>query len=238
MRPILLVTTDQRPPSGFHESPRVRPRRGEAYIQTPYLEAIWQAGGEPLLVPPGPEQGIEPLLSLASGVVLTGGHFDIHPSWYGHEVHGRLDRIDEARTAREILLARACLERQVPVLGICGGMQAMAVAAGGSLIQDLPAADRDHMAHEQQGDPAQPSHTVRLESPASDWLGARVEVNSTHHQAVEDPGSMVACGWAEDGVIEAIWHPEHPFAFGVQWHPELIGQTQVYQALIDAIGQS
>lgn len=205
-----------------------------------YLNAVRGAGGMPLVVPPG-EADIEQLLQIADGVVLTGGDMDIHPSWYGEEIEGRLDRVEPGRTDLEIHLARACLQRGVPVLGVCGGMQVLAVAAGGSLVQDLPrpdAANPNRIRHEQPGDPAIPSHEIRVELPASDWIGSTVRVNSTHHQAVKDPGSgLVACGWAPDGVIEVIASTGSAFVLGVQWHPELLGQFGAYQALMRAISQ-
>jgi len=191
----------------------------------------------PLVVAPG-EADVDQLLALAGGVVVTGGAFDIHPHWYGESPTARLDRIDEARTSLEIALAGACLERRVPILGICGGMQALAVASGGSLVQDLPPQDAEHLEHEQPTDPASLWHVVRVEPPARRWLGPRVEANSTHHQAVRETGrDLVPCGWAEDGVIEVIASPVHPFALGVQWHPELIGDDRPYQALVAAIGR-
>lgn len=222
----MLVTTDRREGVGEIPGPRVRPRRAEAWIGEAYVAAVRGAGGLPLLVPPG-EEDVDRLLERSDGVVLTGGHFDIHPRWYGEEVHGRLDRVEEARTATEIGLARACLARGVPVLGVCGGMQALAVAAGGRLVQDLPG-------HEQPTDPATPWHTVRVAAPADRWLGSAVPANSTHHQAVRDPGFLVACGWSEDGTVEVVAAPDHPFALGVQWHPELQGDLRPYLALVTA----
>ena len=240
VKPVVLTTADRREPSGFHDSPRVRPKRPEAWIYEGYLNAVRDAGGMPLVVPPG-EADIDQLLEIADGVVLTGGDMDIHPSWYGENIEGRLDRVEPGRTDLEIHLARACLERGVPVLGVCGGMQVLAVAAGGSLVQDLPVPDAefpDRIPHEQPGDPTIPSHAIRVEAPARDWIGAQVFANSTHHQAVKHPGKgFVACGWAPDGVIEVIASTGPGFALGVQWHPEILGQLGAYQALIRAIQQ-
>ncbi len=236
MPQVVLVTADRREPTGFIDSPRVRPQRPQAWIYEAYLDAIRHAGGLPLVVPPGPAD-IDALLAVADAVVLTGGDMDIHPSQYGQTVQGRIDRIEPGRTDLELALARACLAHDVPVLGVCGGMQVLAVAAGGTLVQDLPTPDAEHphrIPHEQPGDPAAASHPVRLCEPALQWLEQGVDVNSTHHQAVDDPGAFVPCGWAEDGVVEVIAHPTHPFAVGVQWHPELLGQLRVYTALVEA----
>jgi putative glutamine amidotransferase len=234
MRPVVLVTTDRRAQEGLKPGPKVRPYRPEAWIGEAYVAAVRGAGGLPVLVPPG-ETDIDALLGLCQAVVITGGAFDIHPSWYGEAVSARIDRIEEARTAMEIALARACLERGVPLLGVCGGMQAMAVAAGGTLIQDIPA--EGHLVHEQPTDPATPWHDVRVEAPASQWLGDVVAANSTHHQAVKTPGSLIACGWSADGVVEVIAAREG-FALGVQWHPEVLGDLRAYQALVRAAQSS
>lgn len=230
MSPVVLLTTDRRTPDP-KPGPRVRPPRPEAWIGEAYIDAVRRAGGLPLLVPPGPTD-LDRLLAAADAVVLTGGHFDIHPSHYGRGVQGRLDRVEPARTDLELALARACLERGVPVLGVCGGMQALAVAAGGTLVQDLPKAPIDH---EQPTDPATPWHPVEADGALAALVGPRLEVNSTHHQAVEDPGPRLrACGWAPDGAIEAIEAIDHPFALGVQWHPELLGDDRLYAALAAA----
>lgn len=237
MTPVVLVTADRRTGEGFADSPRVRPRRDEAYVLEPYLHAVRRSGGVPLLLPPGPTD-LEQVLERVDAVVLTGGDMDIHPAHYGQPVTGRLDRVEPARTELELALARTVLDRDLPVLGVCGGMQVLAVAAGGTLIQDLPVpAEPSDIAHEQPGDPAHPSHPVVLEGPARAWFdGARqVSVNSTHHQAVEDPGAFRVVARAPDGVVEAMAIPDRRFAVGVQWHPELIGHDALYTALIRTV---
>ncbi|MBT3223628.1 MAG: C26 family cysteine hydrolase domain-containing family, partial [Proteobacteria bacterium] len=141
-----------------------------------------------------------------------------------------LDRVEAGRTAIELELVRRCLSLEVPLLGVCGGMQVMAVAAGGTLIQDLP-----NGAHEQPTDPASPYHLVNVEPPVAHWLGPSVEVNSTHHQAVGELATpFVSAGSSPDGVIEVLVAPSHPFAVGVQWHPELLGDYRLYRALVGA----
>jgi putative glutamine amidotransferase len=237
MKPVVLVSADRRDGDGLPPGQRSRPARAEVWVGEAYVAAVRAAGGLPILAPPG-EEDVEGLLALAEGVVLTGGHFDIHPSHYGEEVQGRLDRVEPSRTELEIRLARECLSRGVPLLGICGGMQAMCVAAGGRLVQDLPKPDGRHAGqvdHEQPTDPATPHHAVSVAPPASRWLGERVLANSTHHQAVREPGDgLVACGHSEDGVIEVIAAVRGTFALGVQWHPELLGDVRPYRALVDA----
>jgi putative glutamine amidotransferase len=224
----ILVTLDRRDPGGLKSGPRVRPIRPEVHIGEAYLAAIRRVGGLPVLIAPGDDA--EPLLDLVDGVLITGGDFDIHPSWYGERPTARIDRVEEARTSTEIGLARLCLQRRIPILGICGGMQALAVAAGGTLVQDVP---KDPLDHEQPTDPAPPWHAVGLVDPATKWFGTRISVNSTHHQAVKSAGSLIPCGFADDGTIEVI-ASDAWFALGVQWHPELLGDDRPYRALIDA----
>ena len=203
------------------------------------VTALREGGAEPILLPPEPADVnalVAWILEHARAVVLTGGAFDIHPTVYGQQVQARLDRVDRGRTDLELALARACIERGVPVLGVCGGMQVLAVAAGGTLIQDILSQVPGAEDHEQPEDPATPSHAVDLEpGPLREAFGqARIEVKSTHHQAVESSGSLVISGRAPDGVVEVVHHPSHPFCVGVQWHPELLDPAP-YRALVTSI---
>jgi putative glutamine amidotransferase len=229
-KPVVLITSDVVKSRGFHAGPRQRPRRPQCVVLMCYVDAVAQAGGLPLVVP-AISVDAETLLERADAVVLTGGAFDIHPSHYGEEVSARLDRVVPTRTELELDLARLCLERGIPLLGICGGMQAMAVAAGGTLVQDLPRMP----AHEQITDPANPWHEVRIDGPGLAIFDAVEQVNSTHHQAVRESGSLVVCGTSTEGVTEMVMLPGHPFALGVQWHPELLGDVRPYRGLVEAV---
>lgn len=216
---------------------RVRPRRPEVVLKSALVESVQAAGGVPILLPPlSPGMAAGPTVTMlvqhCDGVVLAGGAFDIHPSHYGHSVAGRLDAPDEGRTGLELALARHLLNGDTPVLGICGGLQAMAVAAGGSLHQHIPAALPQAMDHEQPTDPTTPYHQVELEPGLlQDIFGTSIAVNSTHHQAIDSPGLLRIVGRAEDGVVEAAEGPGRWYA-GVQWHPELLQQQ--HSALFDA----
>lgn len=214
--PTVLITTDR-------VGERVR-------IEATYARSVARVGGRPWLVPPG-ERDLDGLLALADAIVLAGGAFDIHPRHYGQAVTARLDRVVEERTDLELALARGALAAGIPILGVCGGMQALAVVGGGTLIQDLPA----EPTHEQPTDPSTPWHTVTLSGRLAEWLGPQVEVNSTHHQAVDRCGpDFEVVGQSPDGVIEAIAWAGHPFAVGVQWHPERLGDDRLYAALVQA----
>lgn len=236
---LLAVTCDRRSLGPAPDSPRVRPARPEVYLKSAVVEAVRAAGAEPLLVPPvGPQTDVSAyvhaLLSRCDGVVITGGSFDIHPHHYGGRVSGRLDRVDEGRTGLELRLAAACLDQEVPVLGLCGGQQALAVAAGGTLVGDLRQDWPGASEHEQPTDPAEPWHAVLTEPGILQRVcGLQLRVNSTHHQAVDDPGRLRVTGRAPDGVVEAVELDGHPFCLGVQWHPELL-DASLFKALVAA----
>jgi putative glutamine amidotransferase len=147
-----------------------------------------------------------------------------------------LGRIDPGRDSLELALARGAWERRVPLLGVCGGMQALTVAVGGTLVQDIGSQIPGALEHEQPTDPAEPWHDVALEEGRlrRAFGSLRIRVNSTHHQAVDDPGPLRVVGRAPDGVVEAVESDDHPFFVGVEWHPELIDPTP-YAALVAAL---
>lgn len=230
-RPVIAVTADRRALGPKPLSSRVRPARPEVYVHEDLIQAVREAGGEPLLLPPQERPAPEWLdwvLSSVGGLVISGGAVDIHPRHYGQEVLGRLDGVDEGRAGLELALAREALRRGVPVLGICGGMQALAVASGGTLIQDIATALPAAGSHEQATDPAEGWHEVRLEGEEIVGIfgGARILVNSTHHQSVDAPGAFAVVGRTADGVAEVIWCSGYQFALGVQWHPESLAPQE------------
>lgn len=232
VRPLIGITCGQRRgPDG--PGPRVRPGRLQVTLDECVVSRVRDAGGIALLLPPGDVEALGRIVSLLDGVVVTGGAFDIHPSRYGQAVRGRLDPPDHARTDLELALLAAAYDRRLPVLGVCGGMQAMAVARGGTLIQDIATDRPGALDHEQSGDPAVPGHPLEVTDPA--WVGRLPSaVNSTHHQAIDDPGEgLRVIARAPDGVVEAVALPDHPFYVGVQWHPELLDGL-LYRLLVDA----
>ena len=205
-----------------------------------YVEAVVNAGGIPVLVPHVTAERAEEYLDMLDGVVIAGGAFDVPPSFYGQEPRAGLGRIVEARSAFERQLIIHALDRDVPLLGVCGGMQLLNVALGGTLHQDV--AERPGTGvHMQLHDRRQPSHGVTV-SPGS--LLARLTgagelaVNSTHHQVVDALGnSLVACAVADDGVVEAIESTQRLRALGVQWHPEALAGSEhaaLYRWLVEA----
>jgi putative glutamine amidotransferase len=202
-----------------------------------YVRAVHATGGRAVLITPD-DPDLDVLESL-DGVLFSGGG-DIDPSHWGAEPHPATDT-DPVRDAAELMLMRAALERDIPALGVCRGMQVMAVATGGSLHQHLP----DVIGHERHRaspgtDPlaadasAYGRHDVVIKpgSRAHALLGSHLTVNSFHHQAVDDPGAFVPTGWCpDDRVIEVMEDPRRTFAMGVQWHPERTGDLRVFAAL-------
>jgi len=188
-------------------------------IHRAYADAVWAAGATPLLLPSPPAAARGRFVDAAlerDAIMLTGGG-DVDPSAYGEEAGPAVAEIDGERDAAEIAVVSAATESGVPVLGICRGIQLLAVAAGGRLFQHLP--DSGYSGHWDEQRQYAPVHGIRAErgSLAELVLEGNVDVNSIHHQGVADPGRLRATAWSPDGLIEAI---EGERTLGVQWHPE------------------
>ncbi len=183
-----------------------------------YLDAVRAAGGRVVLLPPDTDD--TDVLDRLDALVIIGGA-DVGPLHYGAEAHATTDAPRTERDASEIALCRAAIERDLPLLGICRGLQIMAVAQGGALIQDLPSEGFGLTHREMPGTFTE--HAVRLAPDslvASIYGAADLTVNSSHHQGVADPGTLTPTGWAQDGLIEVCEVPGARFGLGVQWHPE------------------
>lgn len=203
---------------------------GERYsVHRGYLDALAAVGAAPLLVPAGPglaQLDVGAWLDGCDAVLVTGGG-DVAPAAYGATPStDTLDELDEDRDGVELAVTRWAVATGRPVLGICRGIQLVAVALGGTLIQDLPTAG--HQGHWDLEREYEPSHAVKVEpgSLAEAALGGAGIVNSIHHQAVADPGPhLVATAWSPDGVIEAVEATRGTPVLGVQWHPERLAGT-------------
>jgi len=196
-----------------------------------YTDAITRAGGVPLLLPNIPQ--LAPAYADACGAfVFTGGE-DPDTAPFGEPTHGAATVVEPDRQAFEVALLQELADRHrdKPVLGVCLGMQWMALLAGGSLDQHLPDNLPTHADHADDR-----AHSIEPASPDS-WLGAG-SVTSKHHQAVRDPGALRLVALAHDGVIEAIDDPARRFYRGVQWHPERTNSDplggDLYRALVVA----
>jgi putative glutamine amidotransferase len=166
------------------------------------------------------------LLKRIDGLLITGSGPDLDPKLYGETKRFKFKLMSPQRAEFELKIARMAVEQDLPVLGVCGGMQVLNVAFGGSLVQDIASEIQGALHHQQKAPAAEPSHEVRVKD------GTRlskliqkpvIHVNSSHHQAIKSLGQgLVVNAVAPDGVIEGLEHSQCDFALGVQWHPEFL----------------
>lgn len=215
-------------------APEANGRPERTTLNASYLRALERVGAAPVMV--APQFGVETIESLMAGVaglVLTGGG-DVSPALYGEEPHEAAAGISRERDGMELEALRVALERRIPVLAICRGMQILNVAMGGSLYQDLPTQCGSGINHAQTSDGETPrsavTHDVTLAEGsrlAGVFGGTLLGVNSMHHQGLKRLGDgVVATAWAPDGVIEGVEMPGERWVLGVQWHPEELVDAQ------------
>jgi putative glutamine amidotransferase len=230
----------RKPVIGIGSDINVTPgKRDRAFVYTTYVDSLRRAGAIPVLIPPQPENAAEIVKDL-DGILLAGGD-DFHPAVYGEEPHPTVEPMDERRQQNDLNLARLAREHNVPTLGICLGLQAMNVAAGGTLIQDINSQLETDVVHESDpSDRVRHDVTIETGTKLSTILPARtLDVNSSHHQAIKDVGDgLRVTAKAPDGIVEGLEDPRHPFYLGVQWHPEdMAGEnsaTAIFGAFVDA----
>ena len=216
-------------------------------VNAAYMRSVLAAGGVPIILSPllGPSFAMR-ALDGTDGLLLTGGE-DIHPALYGAEPSPHLYPPSRERDLFELALFAAARQRELPILGICRGIQLVNVALGGTLVQDIPSERPGALAHDPGGARDSRSHEIRLQegSRAARALGrATFSVNSFHHQAVDRlAGGLIASGWSGDGLIEAVESPaEAPWLLAVQWHPEEMHaegaapERGLFRALVEAAG--
>lgn len=200
---------------------------GDATLRDRYYWQIVAAGGTPVIVPPVADKDvIANTLDHIDALLLSGGG-DFNPLWADEQPSPRLHSINAERDLAELLTTRLAYNRQMPILGICRGIQAIAMALEGHVQQDITD-NPQHIKHSQDADRSEPTHTVTVTRDtilASIYDAEEFVVNSFHHQAVDDPGCrLVATAYAEDGTIEAVESSEHKPIMGVQWHPEWLDE--------------
>lgn len=203
-----------------------------------YVEAIQQAGAIALIIPPDPAVAADPtaILDRIDGLLLAGGS-DIDPSSYGQQPDPATDHTTPSRDALELALTRGALARDLPVLGICRGLQLINVARGGTLIQHLPDVAGVKPQHRRNaGTFVGNEHEVALVPGSLAAAVAGETVHSTlshHHQAVGQLGDgLIVSGTADDGVIEAVEDPSRRYCLGVQWHPEADAESPIIATLV------
>lgn len=233
-QPVIGLTLDHEPPGGYSKT------HPWYALRENYCEAVAEAGGLSVLLPHEPERAGD-YLALLDGLIVTGGAFDVDPALFGAKTKHETVALKARRTEFELAICRRALEKNLPVLGICGGEQLLNVALGGTLVQHIPDEIKNALKHEQPNPRTEPGHAVTI---APNTLLRQItgltemSVNSAHHQAVKDvaPG-LVVDALAPDGVIEGIEDPKRRFVLGVQWHPEYRlsdGDRRIFSGFIQA----
>lgn len=227
--PIVAVTATIR-----HEAPSPAVR-----LRATYVAALANARLVPVVTPPGPPGHASDLVARVDGLVLTGGE-DVDPAWYGATPHARLGPVARDRDAWELALVRAARAARLPTLAVCRGVQVLNVAAGGTLVQDLPSECPGAIDHDPEHPRETRTHAITLD-PASRTAravgGATIRVNSVHHQALDRAAAdFHVVATAPDGVIEGIEPRDRAWwCIGVQWHPEdLIGGVEEWDRALFA----
>lgn len=216
------------------------------FLYAENCQRLYEAGAQPLVLPYPPDDfALDALLDPLDGLMLIGGDFDIDPRRYGEKMHPKLGTLKPDRNNFEFRLFDAARARNIPVLGLCAGMQLINVAHGGTLYQDLKSQQPTRLDHEQQHNRKVPAHAVEIQSGSllhKICGGETLDVNSTHHQAVKELGQgLRLAAISEDGLIEAVEALEGAFCLGVQWHPETLEQSPpaarhlaIFKAFVEA----
>lgn len=236
MKPLIGVTPD------FNAGDRKEwgGREPTYFLRARYVRAIEDLGGIPLVLPLVADlDARRRLLTHIDGLLLTGSGPDLAPELYGERQQYKFHVMSQRRATFELEMAQLARAADLPLLGICGGMQALNVAFGGSLYQDIGAQQSQPLQHRQSASATQLSHAVKI---APESLLHRIvktvslRVNSSHHQSVKEVApSLTASAVAPDGIIEAIESPSQRFLLGVQWHPEfLFDRHQRHRLLFEA----
>lgn len=214
---------------------------GSFFIARNYMRAVVEAGGLPLIIPLVPKRLWPSLAGTTDGIIFSGGG-DVGSLIIGEEPLPGQGEVYPPRDFQELFLAKKALSGNKPVLGICRGMQLLNIAAGGNIYQDLDSQREGVLQHMQTAPRSFTSHTVKIRGGTvlSKILGeTRLRVNSFHHQSVKEIAPMfVVSALSPDGVVEALECPGHPFAVGVQWHPESLrnrSSVRLFSAFVAAV---
>lgn len=233
MTPLIGLILDHEPPGGYSKFPWYALREN-------YFSSFQEIGALCVGIPYDHGR-IDAYLSLINGLVVTGGHFDVSPHLYGDRDHHDTVRTKSQRTDFEFALTQKALEKELPVLGICGGHQLLNVMFGGTLIQHIPDEVETSLNHEQPIPRDQPYHKISIQPRTH--LHSIVEttemtVNSAHHQAIKKLGDdLIINAIASDGIIEGVESSRHRFCLGLQWHPEFFTDPKdkvIFKSFVEA----
>ncbi len=211
------------------------------FLRALYPKAVAAAGGIPLMLPLlSTRAAWRQMVSHVQGLLVTGSGSDLAPAFYGETQRHAFQRMSHERAVFELGIAAEAYRAHVPMLGICGGMQSMNVALGGTLYQDIRAQLHTPIEHRPTHSATRTAHPVHIapHSLLRRITGkARIDVNSSHHQSVKTVApTLIQTAVAPDGVIEAIEAPDRVFVLGVQWHPEyLLDRDPVHKRLLSAL---
>ena len=193
-------------------------------LRKDYSDCVEKYGGIAIMITYS--DNVDRLLDLVDGLIIPGGDEDINPKFYGQELKSDRVKTNDVRAEFELKLTKRAIERNIPILGICNGLQVINVVLGGTLIQHIPDYYKSHINHEQPHPKHEPSHSIVIDADTLLWeLSPRgtVMVNTTHHQAIDMVGTgLTVSARADDGIIEAIESKNHRFLVGVQWHCEYV----------------
>lgn len=199
------------------------------YVNRDYVDAVINNGGIPLIIPFSQNKEIiKKQVEMIDGLILSGGH-DVYPFNYGQEPKQKIGKVFPERDEYDFELLQNAKEREIPILGICRGLQIMNVFEGGSLYQDLSYIEHEVLKHDQNDKPELKIHAVILDKNSKLYDIFKIDkflINSFHHQAINELGkNLKIVAKANDGVIEAIESINYPFYIGVQWHPEMLEKS-------------
>jgi putative glutamine amidotransferase len=225
-RPVIGITTYAEEASfGVWRMP-------SALIPLDYVDAVVRAGGRPVLIPPC-DGAVAETLDALDGIVFSGGA-DVDPALYGAEAHPETDTPQTRRDSCELELLQAALDRDLPTLAICRGLQLLNVARGGDLVQHLPETLGNDEHKQTPGTFVEHSVEVKEGTRLAGMVDGRANVTSHHHQGVGRLGEgLVEAAWADDGTLEGVEDPSLRFAVGVQWHPEAGEDAALFENLVE-----
>lgn len=211
---------------------------GRFVLNEPYVKEVMASGGIPLCIPSYADEIVETI----DGLLLTGG-FDIDPKFYGKKPHPKLGIVTLQRDLDEFQLVEKCLERNMPIFGICRGLQLLNVFFGGTLFQHIDAEYKTTIIHQQKEDRNISTHDVVVEKGSKFYsiVGEKkLAVNSLHHQGIREIGKgLKSVAFSNDELIEGIERNDYPFCIAVQWHPEELAKIgdepskKLFQAFIE-----
>ena len=217
-KPLIGITLDNEEPGKYSKFPWYA-------IRENYLNSVYKFGGIPFPLFHD-TKSVGELSKILDGLIITGGNFDINPKLYGEKNSG-IRIIKQKRTIFEISIFKKLLKLKKPILGICGGEQIINVACNGTLIQDIKKIQKKKIINHEQINPRnEVSHSININKKTKLYKiinKFKIHVNSAHHQAVDKIGNnLLVSAIANDNIVEAIEHKNHPWCIGVQWHPEFL----------------